>query len=121
MALWNKEGMVNIKEGTFSTLDRISFEKENTYRVKATTLDSIVRKLELKRVDLVKIDVEGAELEVLKGGIETIHRFHPKIIVEVHEWLGVKGNKIIQLLKKYGYKLTHEYRINETTCELFLE
>jgi len=121
MALWNEEGTISIKEGNFSTLDKISSEKENTYRVKAITLDSIVKKLKLKRVDLVKIDVEGAEVQVLKGSLETIRRFHPKIIVEVHEWLGVKSNEIMQLLKKYGYKLTHEYRINENTYELFLE
>lgn len=40
------------------------------------TLDS----LNFKRVDVVKIDVEGHELEVLEGGKETIKRCQPKFI-----------------------------------------
>lgn len=36
---------------------------------------------------LLLIDVEGAEIDVLRGGLETIRKFKPAIMVEVH-WLG---------------------------------
>lgn len=39
--------------------------------------------LSLKRVDLVKIDVEGAELDVLKGMTNAIRKYCPKLIVEI--------------------------------------
>ena len=42
------------------------------------TLDS----LDLSRLDLIKIDVEGMELEVLQGAKATLERFRPIIIVE---------------------------------------
>ncbi|MBI5217762.1 MAG: FkbM family methyltransferase [Bacteroidia bacterium] len=48
--------------------------------VKKDRLDNILPK-DLK-ISFVKIDVEGAELEVLKGGIETIRRCRPVIIFE---------------------------------------
>jgi len=38
----------------------------------------------LERVDFVKIDVEGLELQVLKGGIETISVWRPLLAVEIH-------------------------------------
>ena len=46
-------------------------------------LDSIVDGLGLKRVDVIKIDAEGAEVQVLRGGVKTIMRFRPFIVVEV--------------------------------------
>jgi hypothetical protein len=46
-------------------------------------LDSVVKELRLKRVDAIKIDVEGAEIQVLKGAVNTITKFRPLIIIEV--------------------------------------
>lgn len=40
--------------------------------------------LKLKGVDFIKIDVEGAELEVLKGSRKTIKKNSPHILIEVH-------------------------------------
>jgi hypothetical protein len=31
----------------------------------------------------MKIDVEGAEVSVLRGAAATLHRFHPKVVIEV--------------------------------------
>jgi FkbM family methyltransferase len=44
------------------------YEIESTVRVQATTLDHLYREGELPALDFLKIDVQGAELEVLKGG-----------------------------------------------------
>ncbi len=68
--------------------------------VEAETIDSIVSRLELSRVDLIKIDVEGAEIEVIKGSINTINKYNPKIIVEV--W---RDNEKIfrELMMRLGY------------------
>jgi FkbM family methyltransferase len=48
--------------------------------VATTTLDALTR--ELTRLDLVKIDAEGAEVEIIAGMRETIARFRPKILLE---------------------------------------
>lgn len=39
--------------------------------------------LNLKTLDLIQLDIEGYEIEALKGGIETIKRFRPVICVEI--------------------------------------
>jgi FkbM family methyltransferase len=55
----------------------VSSEREHS-------IDFIVEKLRLKRVDLIKIDIEGEEYNALKGATKTIKRFKPKIIIEIH-------------------------------------
>ena len=52
--------------------------------VNVTTLDQrlTLENGSLERVDLIKIDVEGAELEVLRGATETIKRFQPIVYFE---------------------------------------
>ena len=52
-------------------------------RVELTTIDELVRELELKRVDYIKMDIEGAEREALGGGAQTIRRFHPRLTVSL--------------------------------------
>jgi FkbM family methyltransferase len=46
------------------------------------TLDAYVRSHGITRIDLVKADVEGAELPMLSGGSETLARFQPPLILE---------------------------------------
>lgn len=53
--------------------------------IEMTTLDDLAAETNLERLDAAKIDVEGAELSVLRGGEKTIRRFRPWILLEVDE------------------------------------
>ena len=46
-----------------------------------TTVDRIVADLALARVDFIKMDIEGSEIPALKGAVDTLRRFSPKIAV----------------------------------------
>ena len=55
------------------------------------------------KVDFIKIDVEGAEREVVLGAKQTIRRDRPFMIIEVHTF--IKGVMITGLLKEWGYSI----------------
>ena len=46
-----------------------------------TTIDKIVAEYKLSRVDLIKMDIEGAEWRALKGASRTIKAFQPRLMV----------------------------------------
>jgi FkbM family methyltransferase len=54
-----------------------------TITVKTITLDDVCRSLSLNNIDMVKIDVEGAESYILSGANEIINRFRPLFLVEI--------------------------------------
>ena len=61
------------------------FSPEGEMLVPSTTLDScIYGEKGLRPPSVVKIDVEGAELEVLHGASRALSEFHPKIFLEIH-------------------------------------
>ena len=75
--------------------------------IEVSTLDEEVSRLKINRIDLMKIDVEGYELNVLKGAQATLQRFHPLIVVEVID-VNLKNNgqtsaEVIRFLKDFGY------------------
>jgi FkbM family methyltransferase len=51
--------------------------------VQLTTIDALVEELGLKRVDYIKMNIEGAERAALAGGAATIRRFHPRMTVSL--------------------------------------
>jgi len=65
-----------------STLSNISLGKVKKTIVRASTIDNEVKKLKIKHVNFIKVDVEGNEIKVLKGAIETINTFNPIIQYE---------------------------------------
>jgi FkbM family methyltransferase len=55
--------------------------------------------------DFLKIDVEGAEHDVLMGGRETIGRNQPTMLIELHHFDGdLAANRVPDLLSKWNYR-----------------
>jgi hypothetical protein len=84
MALCREEGLIDI----------------SNQKIRCTTLDTLVTKLSLNRVDMIKIDVEGAGGDIIEGGIKTITIYKPIIFFEVHN----NSERIaVRRLKRIGY------------------
>lgn len=58
-----------------------------TVRVPVETLDALVARHGLGRLDFLKIDVEGFETEVLDGAAATLARLRPLVFVEFNAWV----------------------------------
>jgi len=76
--------------------------------VRTISLDSWMRRENVSRVDFIKLDVEGAELEVLEGATRLLEwRPRPVALVEVQDvrtapW-GYRAGEILRLLEAKGY------------------
>ena len=65
-------------------------------KIETTTLDSIIEKHHISKVDLVKIDVETHEAEVLEGFQKHLKKFTPTILIEIlNDEVGMKVEKIV--------------------------
>jgi FkbM family methyltransferase len=77
--------------------------------VRVVTLDSYLAEHPLSRLDFVKIDIEGMELEFIKGGIETWKKYRPALYYETMPAFEVFRNtslflQIQELLRPLGYR-----------------
>jgi hypothetical protein len=89
-ALCKEEGLIDI----------------SNQKIRCITLDTLVAKLSLNRVDMIKIDVEGSGGEIIEGGIKTITNYKPIIFFEVHN----NSERIaVRRLKKIGYTIVKRH------------
>ena len=75
--------------------------------VSMTTLDTWLAGRDLPRLDLIKLDVEGHELDVLTGAGGALRRFRPAIVCEVHWNRGVRyrPRELACWLEAAGYRV----------------
>ena len=79
----------------------IDYHADGMQTIATVSVDS----LNLARLDLLKIDVEGMEIEVLQGALETIIRCHPILVIE---HLKVDNAILEDFLRTHGYTI---YRV----------
>jgi FkbM family methyltransferase len=79
--------------------------------VPLTTIDRMVAELNLGRVDLIKMDIEGSEKNALLGAAQTIRRFHPKLALVLEH-----GLHDVDILPGVARQLWSEYKLTLTPC-----
>jgi len=74
-----------------------------------TTIDDFVVENGIRKIDFMKIDVEGYEPFVLDGARESLNEFRPDLFIEITpEWFKSRGRserEIFDTLKHFGYKI----------------
>jgi FkbM family methyltransferase len=77
--------------------------------VPVTTLDLFCELNKIDRLDLIKMDIEGAELRALHGGIATFKRFRPALLIELNpetsEREGYSVRDLVVFLEDLGYAI----------------
>lgn len=114
---WSKSGQ-SFSYADFGPSTKLEKVRDEERGVVATTIDDFVKERSLSTVDFIKLDVEGAELEILKGAEQTLRKFRPKLAVSVYHQdhdLSLIPRFLRQLNLGYVYYLDH-YTIysNET-------
>ncbi len=95
--------------GTFSaaTLDSERWGDDGGIQAcRTTSLDVWARGRELDALDFIKCDVEGHELEVLRGATSSLARWHPTLLVECEtRYAGQEAPaRLFALLEELGYR-----------------
>jgi len=92
-----------------SSISAKDYDKSTTndLLIQATTLDNLLKN-RFQKIDWIKIDVEGAELAVLKGSNNTLKNTK-NVLIEIHEHILKQNNEdyndILKILKDHGFKL----------------
>ena len=129
IALNNLSNVLPLNYAVFSTRTRIKLYEQsasakynsvmltraaktkNYVEVKADTLDSILKQNGINQVNWIKIDVEGAEFEVLKGSTETLSGENISLLVEIHNIEDPNHyHNIVNFLKHRNFEMTFEQR-----------
>jgi FkbM family methyltransferase len=75
--------------------------------VPAITLEELFGELGLKRVDLIKIDIEGAEIQVLDACSDEFLRNIPQLTIEFHDFQGMTPiatiERVVDRLRRLGF------------------
>ena len=104
-------------EENYSSLDMGSHKiSGGNLTAKFIDLDTYVARKNLPRVDYIKLDIEGAELDMLRGAVKTITRCKPKMAVSAYhkpEDLFTLATYIKSLRADYNFEFRH-YRIDCT-------
>jgi FkbM family methyltransferase len=84
LAAWSRGGRIGWRNADQPDWHRAS-EDTVTGTTEAISIDDLVAHYSLDRVDWIKMDIEGGEVEALKGAQMTLERFHPILFIEIHE------------------------------------
>jgi FkbM family methyltransferase len=126
LGLGSEAGQFYIKTNTPSNRggNKVSTEyiENNTNVIKIITLDQYVTQKHLNKIDLIKIDVEGYELHVLKGASQAIDKFKPVFFIELDDnnlkEQGHSAKALIHFLLERNYSIRNsetDQMVNEST------
>ncbi|MFN3805275.1 MAG: FkbM family methyltransferase [Pyrobaculum sp.] len=100
IAAWNRNETIKLYYGDSSEANTLKADLGLGYEVvEARVLDEVLRELGIDKVDLIKVDVEGAEYEVLEGLRETLKN-SKTVIVEV---LKKNRERVVNMMSELGY------------------
>jgi len=99
------------------TTDPAIVIEKSTNGIGAVSLDDFCKENEIRRLDFIKIDTDGHELEVLKGAQEVIAEFRPTIIFEAGFYMMEERNIVfsdyLEFFRLLDYSLFNSSNLRE--------
>ena len=111
IGLWNKSDVLQFRtigdESSFAVASRYHADLRFPEKVHVIAMDEWVRRRNIDLIDLIKIDAEGAEIEILQGAKATLKQFRPRILVQAYHLRN--GRRTFEtcaaILEGMGYKV----------------
>lgn len=124
LALWSKKTQLEFTEnvakpyssGINPTYNRN--DSERTFTVDAISIDEYIQKYNINKIDFIKMDIEGAETEALKGAESCLTKHRPQLAISIYHSNNDMLNIPIYLnkiLKDYVFKIGQYSPDNDET------
>lgn len=92
-----------------NTLGSLGSEGGSEIQISVRPFDEIAEELAMSRIDFIKMDVEGFELQVLRGARRSIEKFKPSVLFELNPMVcrqsGYDPADIVKFFQDAGYVL----------------
>ena len=85
---------------------------KSTQGARSATLNEYCENAGIQKVDFIKLDVDGFEVEVIKGSVSTLRQFRPAICLELSPYVlterGTSAEELVSLLRECDYQLVDQ-------------
>ncbi len=109
-ALWDSETSFTILDNNsgrwgFTVVEDVNCELAGQ-KIKSITIDQIIKTHEITCIDILKIDIEGAEKELFSGNYELWLPITKVIMIELHDRMKIGCSKsVFQAINKYDFSM----------------
>ena len=104
--VWSFNGNILFQsEGNMgSGVSTVQNRSTNQITIQTISLNDFCKKYSVNKIDYIKMDIEGAETEVLRSSHEVLRKYKPRLIIEPHIVNShITTNEICKILSEFGY------------------
>lgn len=113
----NENGVAKLYHTPNKTAHNMLMQTDDFEEVEQLSVLSILNRAGIEKVDLMKVDIEGAEFEVLCGPtFNSVAKNIKYIMGEMHDWAGRNYNQLLWALRDLGFKAR---MVNKTEAAVF--
>lgn len=115
--LWSRDKVLkfsNVHAGDSTVYTK---KGDRTVNINCVSLDNEVKRLGIKKVNFIKMDIEGAELEALKGSLNLLQKNDVKLVIASYHKLNGKKTfaSVEHFLKNLGFSVETSFPEHLTT------
>ncbi len=108
-ALWNITDEIYFYEaGNVASSVFPGKEKMKQKSISSITIDDFVHSRNIEKLDFVKMDIEGAEIEALKGAVNSLAKFRPHLAIASYHF--VEGEYTYKALETFFKKINYPFK-----------